>query len=104
MWSLLAVWSWMWGMFSLESGTTAAGLPHHWVTGIRDTGVLNSSDTHLRATIVVSYITLQVVWWAFKCNIVLSRQLLKRFKEFLTVSLGPNFFTIKQRECYSHSP
>lgn len=33
-----------------------------------------------------------------QCNIVPLGQLLKCFKEFLTVSLGLDFFTIKQRK------
>lgn len=49
-------------VFTLEDGTTAASLPYHWGIGIRDTKVLNSSDTDIRATAVVSCITLQVVW------------------------------------------
>lgn len=66
--------------------------------GIRDTGVLNSSDTAVVATTVASCIPSQVVCLvSIQCNIVPLWQLLKCFKEFLTVSLGLDFFTIKQR-------
>lgn len=62
------------------------------VTGAWDKGH-RSQLYHLASGLVSTQYDIVPLW-----------QLLKCFEEFLTVPLGLDFFTTKQRECYSHSP